>query len=324
MPEWWVERGIGETRAALVEGGRIVESLVELDGGFRAGERVAARLGSIGQNGRNAIARTTEGREILLPSRPTGVSEGSALTVEITREAIPGHEPWKRPIGRTVDGSASSVPPLEARLGGRLLPFPPSPGDPLGEAGWSDLLAEAASGLVDFAGGRLRLFLTPAMTLIDVDGVLPPDELASAGAAAAGQAIRRLGIAGSIGIDLPTTRGKAARAAAAEELDRALRGTQFERTGVNGFGFVHLIRPRRRPSLLELYGEPVAAEARALLRRAGTAGFGPARLAAHPRVVALLGENLGWLEQLAVQRGGAVTLRPDEMLAISAGHVEPA
>ena len=42
------------------------------------------------------------------------------------------------------------------------------------------------------------------MTLIDVDGYLAPAELAVLGAAEAAQAIRRLDIGGSIGIDLPT------------------------------------------------------------------------------------------------------------------------
>jgi hypothetical protein len=32
LPEWLVERGIGETRAALVADGEIVEARVELDG----------------------------------------------------------------------------------------------------------------------------------------------------------------------------------------------------------------------------------------------------------------------------------------------------
>jgi hypothetical protein len=50
--------------------------------------------------------------------------------------------------------------------------------------------------------------LTPAMTLFDVDGALPPADLARAGAAAAGRAVRRLGIGGSIGIDLPTLAAK--------------------------------------------------------------------------------------------------------------------
>src|SRR3546814_20874469 len=81
------------------------------------------------------------------------------------------------------------------------------------------------------------------------------------------RSIRRLGITGSIGIDLPTMNGKAERMAAAEALDRALP-QPFERTAVNGFGFMQIIRRRTRPSLPELVqADPALAAALALLRR---------------------------------------------------------
>src|SRR5206468_5996110 len=98
----------------------------------------------------------------------------------------------------------------------------PAGSDELGEAGWNDLLEEARSCRVEFAGGSLGLFATPAMTLIDVDGHMLPDELAATGAAAAARAIRRLDVGGSIGIDLPTSASKAARKAAADAIDAAL------------------------------------------------------------------------------------------------------
>jgi hypothetical protein len=154
-------------------------------------------------------------------------------------------------------------------------------------------------GEIDFPGGALRMSLTPAMTLFDVDGNLPQAELAIAGVAAAARAIRRLGIAGSIGIDLPTLSGRADRQAAAAALDAALP-QPFERTAVNGFGFLQIGRRRERPSLAEIVqGDPAGAAARAL--RAGAAvgrpwltgrargacrdraDRGPARLAGHAR-----------------------------------------
>ena len=139
----------------------------------------------------------------------------------------------------------------------------------------------------------------------------------------AARAIRRLGIGGSIGIDLPTVAGKAPRQAAAAAIDLALP-QPFERTAVNGFGFVQIVRPRSRPSLLEIWSDRAAAEARALLRRAALSGSGPRRLAAHPAVIAVLERNPPWLDALARQLGGAVTLRSDPSLAISAGDAEPA
>jgi hypothetical protein len=314
LPEWIQERGIGEVRAALVKGDRVLEARILPDGVLPAGSVVEARLASIGSNGRNAVALAADGTELLLPKRPSGVAEGGSLTVEITREAIPGVEPWKRPLGRITDAPSASA----------TLPGRPARAGELDAAGWADLLDEAATGQVGFPGGSLSIHLTPAMTLIDVDGHLTPEPLAEAGALAAGRAVRRLGIGGSIGIDLPTVAGKSARTAAAAALDRALAGTPFERTAVNGFGFVQVVRPRRHASLAELYaGDRAGAEARALLRRA-SGRIGPTRLAANPSVVAVLERRPEWLDALARQVGGAVTLRADPMLAISAGHAEPA
>ena len=136
------------------------------------------------------------------------MTQGAQISVEVMREAIPGTEPWKRPLARITD----EAPRPATELGGEVLPFP-SPDDRLEQAGWSDLLEDARSGIVRFPGGELRVSLTPAMTLIDVDGHLPPAELAMAGAEAAARTILRHGIAGSIGIDLPTISGKAERQA---------------------------------------------------------------------------------------------------------------
>ena len=319
MAEWRIERGIGEVRAALIDDGTIVEARIELEGVTPAGTILAARLIDVGQTRRNAVARDESGTEYLLPKAPRGVTEGAALNVEILREAIPGTEPWKRPLARASDEPPSSTP----LIGGREIVFP-SPGrNELNEGGWDDLIEQARTGIVEFGGGTLRISPTPAMTLIDVDGVLPPVELAVAGAAEAARAIRRLGIGGSIGVDLPTVAGKVPRQAAAAAIDLALP-QPFERTAVNGFGFVQIVRPRTRPSLLEIWGDCSGAEARALLRRAVVAGSGPRRLVAHPGVIAVLERNQPWLDALARQLGGAVSLRSDPSLPISAGYAEPA
>src|SRR6185436_2702885 len=97
---------------------------------------------------------------------------------------------------------------------------------------------------------------------------LPSAALAAAGAEAAGRTIRRLGLGGSIGIDLPTLAAKDGRRAAAAALDRVLP-QPFERTAVNGFGFLQVVRRRERASLPELIqSDPAGAAARALLRHA--------------------------------------------------------
>jgi hypothetical protein len=307
LPDWLVERGIGETRYALVDGGEIVEARILLDGFARAGDVLDARLKSI-----NPAVALAEGQEYLLPKGAPGATEGVDITIEVVRERIPGAEPWKRPLAR-VTGESSIAPLAEEQP----LAFP-SPDDPLGRAGWNDLIEEARSSVVRFAGGELRISPTPAMTLIDVDGHLPAGDLAIAGAAAAAKAVRRLDIGGSIGIDLPTTSGKAARQAAAEAIDAHLP-PPFERTAVNGFGFVQIVRPRRRASLVELAQDRASFEARALLRRAAFEPPGAKSLVAHPAVIDAIRPE--WVDALAKQIGGAVSLRPDGKTPMSGGHV---
>jgi hypothetical protein len=313
LPEWLREDGIGESRAALVEAGEIVEARVLLDGITRAGSRLSAKLKA---KGPPAIAEA-DGQEYLLSRGAPGVTEGAQFVIEVTREAIPGAEPWKRPMARFTEEPAQPAPSLDAKLVEL-----PAATDLLGAAGWPDLMEQARSGIVQFSGGELRISPTPAMTLIDVDGYLEPAELALRGAAEAARAIRRLDIGGSIGIDLPTPRSKAVRNQAAAVIDANLP-PPFERTAMNGFGFVQIVRPRQRASLVELAQDRAAFEARALLRRAVLEGAGAWRLVVHPAVLALLEGRPAWLDALSRQIGGAVSLRAEPKLPMSGGYAEP-
>lgn len=312
MPDWLIERGIGETRAVRVVEDSIVEGRVLIDGIPRAGTRLPARLKTVGP----PVVAESNGQEFLLPKGARGIAEGAELVIEVSREAIPGAEPWKRPLARTTAEGAGDA----AALDGEVLPFP-APTDRLGNAGWGDLLEEARSGMVRFAGGELRITPTPAMTLIDVDGYLPAEKLAVAGASEAARAILRLDIGGSIGIDLPTSGAKAARQEAAAAIDAVLP-QPFERTAVNGFGFVQVVRPRSRASLLELAQDRAPFEARALMRRAAFEGPGAKRLVAHPAVLRVLDQHQGWLEELSRQVGGTIQLRAEAALPMSGGYAE--
>lgn len=309
MPEWRVERGLGEERFVRIAGDRITDARIHLAGSPRAGTPRSVRILKVRPQ---AIAGDAE-REYLLPGGAGGLPEGASATIEVTREPIPGPEPWKRALGRVIEGGNVAIPFLDAQP----LPFP-SPEDALEQAGWSDLLEEARSGLVDFPGGTLRLFVTPAMTLIDVDGVGRAQDVALAAAKAVAATIRRHNVGGSIGVDFPTVGGKEIRNAIAELIDAGLQ-KPFERTAVNGFGFLQIVRPRRHPSLFELAADRPGFEARALLRQAAR-HVGSVRLACHPAVAeAIIPE---WLAELGRQVGGAASLRLDPSLAMSGGHVE--
>lgn len=322
MAEWLYEAGIGENRAILVEAGEILEAAIELPG-LRAGAIVPARLTGVLVPGRRGIATLDTGEEALIEPLPPGLAEGAAFHAEIQREPIaePGHA--KRATVRATDDAPRPGPALVDRIGTAARP---AHGDDAFEAaGWSELLEAAESGEIAFPGGALRMSLTPAMTLFDVDGALPPAELAEAGAAAAGRAIRRFDIGGSIGIDLPTLPDRAARQRAAAALDAVLP-PPFERTAVNGFGFLQIVRRRTRASLPEmLRADPAGAAARVLLRRAERmTGAGAVAITAALPVITLLDARTDWIDALSRRIGAAVTLRAQAGLAISAGHVHRA
>jgi ribonuclease G len=309
LAEWLYEEGIGENRAILVEDGTIVEAAIELPG-LRAGAVVPARL--IAAAG---IAKLDDGTEAVLS--PQGLTEGADFHAEVVREAIPERGRPRPAKVRPTELPFRAGPTLAERIGSPP-PLASQGPDRFEEAGWSELLEEAMCGEIPFPGGALRMSVTPAMTLFDVDGSLPPAGLAEAGAAAAARAIRRLAITGSIGIDLPTL-PRESRQIAAAAVDSILP-QPFERTSVNGFGFLQIVRRRTRPSLPELLqSDPAGAAARALLRRAERHS-GPLVLHAAPPVIARMTE--AWIEAVARRAGGAIALRAEPGLAISAGHVE--
>jgi hypothetical protein len=310
LAEWLYEEGIGENRAILVDRGAILEAAIELPG-LRAGAVVEARLTNM------AGAATLADGDAMVSPLPAGLGEGATFRVEVVREAIPEFGRPKPPKLRPTDLALRPGPALRERIGDPQ-PLASLWPDRFEEAGWSETLEQAARGEIGFEGGALRMSLTPAMTLFDVDGSLPPAALAEAGAAAAARAIRRFGIAGSIGIDLPTL-PRDQRQAAAAIVDRIVP-QPFERTAVNGFGLLQIVRRRERPSLAELLqADPAGAAARALLRRAERHA-GPVALHAAPAVIARIEPS--WLALLERRTGGAAALRAEPGLAISAGHVE--
>lgn len=306
MPEWLIERGIGETRCALIEDGEIVEARVGRDGVTPPGTVIEAKLVAVAPR----ITVEAGGELFLLPRGVSGVTEGARLMIEVTREALGGAEPWKLGLARPADRDPCPAPLLADGRVGQI-------------EGWDDLLEEARSGIVRFDGGELRIEPTAAMTMIDVDGWLVPDKLAQMGAWAAARAIRRLDIGGSIGIDFPTLKGREQRKIVDDVMADYLP-QPFEKTAINGFGFVQVVRPRRRASLVELAQDRGSFEARALLRRMGSEHPGAKRLVAHPGVTAVLEQHPTWLEALGRQLGGRIGLRADPALPMSGGYAENA
>ena len=328
MAEWLYEEGIGEARAALIEKGRLVEALIEREGdAARAGAVAQGRLVHTVIPKKRGIVRLVSGEDVLIEPIPPKIAEGAAVLIDIQREAIAEEGRAKLAKGRVAQPGAKAHPGagLLQRIrqtGVPVIPCPAHEEDRLEAHGWGELMEEAMSGEVGTEAAALRIFPTPAMVLIDVDGSLPPAQLGPKGAKLAAQAIRRMGLTGSIGVDLPTMNNKDERTIAAAQIDKYLL-LPFERTAVNGFGFIQIIRRRERASLMEiLRADPVETAALALLRRAERHGNGgPATLTAAPAVIGRLHKASHWIEQLARRRGGAITLRADDALSILAGHV---
>jgi hypothetical protein len=323
LTEWLFEAVPGSARALLIDGGSVIEALLELDDGrLRNGAVVEARWGERRSAGRWQAITKTNGEVLVSAARD--VAQGERVLIEITREPILERGRWRPAQGVVSELQPRPGPSLHDRLeasGMAVRTVEHGGPDLLGAAGWSDLIEEARDGRIGFAGGELLMAVTPAMTLFDVDGDLAPEDLAIAGARAAAVAIRRHGVAGSIGIDLPTLPAKAARQAAADALDAVLP-PPFERTAVNGFGFLQVVRRRVRASLPELCTwrtEEVAAVevVRAAMR---TSGAGRRTITCHPRVAVHVTPAIR--AGLQVCTGYAFDLKEDARLPYWSGHVQ--
>ena len=266
----------------------------------------------------------------MLRAVPPGLSDGATLLVEVSRSAVPEAGLMKRAMVRPADVGARPMPALSlldriTASGTPVRHLSLHQEDILEAAGWSEWTDTAANGLIPFAGGLLRMSLTPAMTVFDVDGDLPPLDLARAGITAMARTLCALDIGGSIVIDLPTLADKAQRVAVAEAFDAAM-APPFERTAVNGYGLLQVIRPRSRLSLAERWQFQAAESAAlALLRsasRQGAARPGQAlTLADHPAVIRWLEGQAALIERLARESAATVHLRAEPDRAIGAGHV---
>ncbi len=267
------EDGIGEARAALIADGQIVEARIERDdAGPLVGTIAEARIAEIVVPRLSARVVLDCGGEALLEGIPPRLDESRALLVQIVREPIPetGRPKLAKALLAPPGAAPADGPKLRARIAATshpvrdLLAHQP---DELEAAGWSEVLDEAERGEIAFEGGALRMSLTPAMTLFDVDGSTAPGPLAIAAAQAVCAAIFRHSIGGSIGIDFPTLPDRVSRRAVDAAIDSALP-QPFERTAINGFGFLQIVRRRLRASLPEvLRSDPVGAALRARLRQ---------------------------------------------------------
>lgn len=316
MAEWLIEEGIGETRGLLVQGEQVLAARLYCSGERRAGEQCLGKLTAKLAGTRRGIAVLDDGSEALVDHLPPGLTEGQTFDVVITRAALAERGRLKRAQARAVTADAAAA--ASAMAGGRIVHrFP---------AGlWEEVWHAASSANLDFPGGEILLSVTPAMTVIDIDGIGAPRDVALAAVPAIARALRWFDLGGNIGIDFPTLADKADRRAVDAALDAALRDWPHERTAMNGFGFVQIVARLEGPSLLHRFAAArLGAAARMALRRAELAaadGAGRAlQLAVHPALSAKLKPE--WLTELARRTGREVRIEIAPGIAIEAAHAQ--
>ena len=317
MAEFHVRHCLGETRAAVIENFRLVEMHIARGGdGLAAGARLPGQL--ISKLGGRGIARAG-GEELLVEPWPAGATEGATVTLEVTRAAWREHGRDRLAKARPTALAPWPSPTLAASLQARGLLLKPGWPAEVAEQ-WDDGFEQATLGRATFETGALQLTPTPAFVAVDVDG--PGLSLALPALKALARLIRLWGLGGGIVVDVPAGPDKAARAAAAEAFDAAMQGLAFERTAINGFGLLQIVRPRPGPSVLE----------RAWLDRAGTAAIGllaqaladpgtqPLLLKARPPVIRWLEARPHLLAELRQRSHRQVDLAANPLLETP--HVE--
>lgn len=316
MAEWLIEEGIGETRALLIEGEHVRAARLVWPGEVAAGTRTTGKLTAKLKGTRRGVALLADGTEALVDHLPPQVTEGQSLDLVITRAPIAERGRLKRAQARVAGTDPGS--PAPASPAGRVVRrFP---------AGlWEDLWHAASSASLDFAGGEILVSVTPAMTVIDIDGAGAPRDLALAAIPAIAQALAWFDLGGNIGIDFPTLQTKEDRRAVDAALGEALRHWAHEATAMNGFGFVQLVARLTGPSLLHRFATArLGMAARMALRRAELAadeGTGRVlELRVHPALKANLKQP--WLDELARRSGRTVRILADPALAIEAANAQ--
>ncbi|GAB5487911.1 MAG: hypothetical protein Pars2KO_14810 [Parasphingorhabdus sp.] len=324
---WLYESGIGENRAALIDNDELVRMRIERErGGLRIGAVVEAKFAKQWVSGRSGIVALPDGREALLQPLPRGLMEGALVRIEIIREAIqekrgqykrakakPVHDDIELGEGQTlwdeIGSSEFSVTIVHAHGSDRL-----------GESGWHEAMEQAETGRVEFDGGSLLIVSTPAMTVIDVDGLLSPLELAKRAAKQIALSLIRLDITGNIGVDFPTLEAKADRNAVAEIFDDHMIG-DCERTAINGFGFMQVVSRKVRQSMIETAQMDRSNNlALQLLRQAERdRGTGAITLTVHPAIASKLKSD--WLDELARRSGRSVSVESVGSLSLSGGQI---
>jgi Ribonuclease G/E len=274
MRQILIEENVGETRAAVVENGVIVELYLDRwsERGTRAveGEIFRGRVRRVEPALNAAFVDLGVGPDGFMPfgksGRPKGLHEGAAIGVRVAREAHGEKGPNLAPVEVEPGDAPACIEPA-AILAQRLVM---TYGD--AEAIWADEsdldLAAAFEDALDPAaaipgGGSLYIEATRALTAIDVDadgrkgqGDAPKmaQQLNISAAKESARQIRLRGLGGIIAIDFVHMRAQPDRKAVEQALRGALRRdrAKIDVAALSQFCIGELARQRRQRPLAEI------------------------------------------------------------------------
>ncbi len=314
LTEIWRDDAPGERRAALVENGNIVEIHIQRDALWALGECGAGRIDRKTPSGAYILA--DDGSVLLLRSK-IGLPEGAGILFQVTREAI--SEPGRNKPAEVILRDSITEPLMDkeglwdarmASLGQSMIRAPIGEGFDIAIAGHSCV------GDVTISFQRNKAGL-----VFDIDGVGDAYAINRVAAAEIARLLRLYQVGAMVLIDFVSMESKAQRTQIAEAFDTASLPDPrpFERTAINGYGMMQVVRARPRPSVLDhLFGTRIAAlsdetQAYWLLRAvAETRGFGVRSVTARPEVATLLQS-----ERWSAWRAAVVRLAGADMVVVA-------
>ena len=282
----------GETRAVLFEDGAAVELHIHRANHAAGGSVHDAVITA--KSAQRSFIRLANGEEAMIAG-PLAPHEGAAIRIAIARESIAEPGLQKRAVAVLSDGNVSdpayAAQAWQDALAARADRVTRTPND------FDDAFDLASAGVSAIDGGCVWFERTKAGLIFDVDGIGDAGTINLAAAREIARLLRLFQFGGAAIIDFVSTENKAARAHIAAVFDQASAADDrgFERTSVNGFGLMQVIRAKPRASILDtLFGTRRAALsdetcALMLLREASrSTGFGARHCTTTPAIATLL------------------------------------
>ncbi len=237
----------GERRVGVFEDGVLVELHLHRNNALMWGETGTAKIKTKSSN--SHFLRTSEKQDLLLRGEVTE-SVGKTLPFRIVREAIAEPGLLKLAEARRLTEDDKERSP-DGQWASR---FPKTRAGPAHMAAMSDALSAALTCTAQVGHAQISFQRTKLGLVIDVDGEGKALPINLAAAREIARLLRLYQVGGMVLIDFIAVNSKAERQEIALAFDEAAAADErgFERSAVNGFGLLQVVRARPRPSVLDM------------------------------------------------------------------------